>query len=396
MGFLDGFARGMQLAQQAVQMREGIAERAQQKEWALEDRRRATLTGDRQADLQTLQLEQARRDAARNEALAAAEKEVQTAGKVALQTEFMPGKKEGELEQVFIVGQQRFNNRADAQVALETANLPVQVARRQYQAAQATGIADVQQKYLGNYNAVRTATEAEFKQTFMDAARNGGVDGVLGVYNSNVKDGRQMVSQRRPDGKLVIGTYMGGKLQGEPVVYENDQQFMAEQVARYAASPDAYLDFFQKGETRREGIRQFDTKMRQDADQFDRRLTEETRQSTERNAIGRAQVGVGMAQVGVQRDALNKPTMQILPTVTPDGNTTFGAGIVRLDAKGGAKAEYLPLGTQPGMRNPPKPDALGALLQGRAGAPGAPGAPKAAGFPLDDNGLARLDALMNK
>lgn len=390
MSFLDGFARGMQLAQQAVMMREGIEDRRTQREYTREDRLRAQKAGERQATLQELQIEQAQIDARRAQAAAAAETKIQAASKVTAVPMVVPGKKAGEMDTVYMVGNQRFANPELANQAAEAENTPLKIARRQYAAAQEVGIPDVARRYLDNYNATRTATEADFKQDFQTAMRDGGVDGVIQLYNGKVKDGRQLVAQRRPDGKFAVATYLGGKLQGDPMVYQDENQFLAEQVARYTATPDAYLDAYHKTEARREGARQFDASLGVQKDQ----LGETVRHNQAQEGIGRASVGVQQQGVNVQRDGLMQPKVQFFPTVTPEGNTSIGAGIVRPGKPAVGKTpgtettvEYKPVGTQTGSARPVKPDPLAALLGQR-------GAPKQPGIQMDDNGLMRLDAML--
>lgn len=378
MSFLDGFAKGMQMVNQAVLMKEGIADREAARAYRQQDAARADRIEGRQGTLTELQIEQARRDAENNKAMMEAEAEVKKAGKVAVTTSFLPGKKEGELDQMFEVGGQQFNNRADADAHAAGANTPVAVARRQYARAQELGVPQLAKQYGDLYTNARTSTEADFKQAFNEAMRNGGVEGVVQLYNSQVKDGRQLVAQRGPGGKLTVGTYVGGKLQGQPVTYGDEKEFLAEQVARYTASPDAYLDAFHKTRAFGESARQFDAQM-----------DETTRSNKAREGTASAAVGVQRQGVELQGRALDKPVSTVIQTVNPTGTGT-NLGVVQTHPSG--KSTYNSVGEQAGITRPPKVDPLAEMLKGRNQPPAAGGK---AGFQLDENGLARLDQMMN-
>lgn len=384
MGFAEGLMQGLQLVQGIYREKEDRAWRSEQRQFQRDEQKRLGAADARAADLQQLQIDQARRNSERDQALAAAEKEVQSAGRVSVATSFQPGKKEGEVEQVFAVGDQTFNNRAQAEAAAASMNTPLSIARRQYAKAQEIGIPALLKQYGDLYANARSTTEAEFKQAFGEAMRQGGVDGVVSLYNQQVKDGRTMVAQRQPDGKLVIGTYVGGKLQGAPMTYPDEKAFIAEQVARFQASPDAYLDYFQRGRAFDEGRRQFDTQMGLQ----ERQLAEAARGNTLAHQRG-------MAGVGVQREALNKPTVIPVLTDGADGGTNVGAAVV--DTRGRTPTITSLTGTsQAGVRRTPKQvDPVAAAIAARMGAGNKATPAQTGGFSIDEAGLQRLDELMN-
>lgn len=344
---------------------------------------------DRQLTRKGIQLQQTALESqeADRERVRAAQEAVSKAGKIGIETQFVPGKTEGEMDQVFTVNGQQFKNRAAAEAALEGLNSPLAVAKRQYQAALDTGVGELADRYSRIYKEARDTTEQDFRQGFTTAMRTGGLQGVLDFYNKNVKDGRTLVAQRGPGGKVTVGEYVGGKLQGDPATYNSEKDFIAEQVQRFSASPESYLEAFYRDRQFGEGVRQFNEGMGLKRDE----LAAQKEYQQGQLGIGRMNASANQMQAGTAAAVAARPT--VVQTVTPDGTGT-NLGVVRF-APGSNKPEYSQVGVQAGVRTPPKPvDPLSQMIADKArGKMGGMGT-GTAGIEINEEGLLRLDELM--
>ena len=421
MSFADGFSKGYAVVADAMRMRDDRKQRAKdnafrekQQSWAEQDRinkaadrqweldnRQANrdweveqrgITRDnatRQGDLATLQLEDARRVQAQAKLREEREAAVRSAGVRTLGTAFEPGKTEGEQVPVFTVGAQRFGNRAAAEAALAQENAPVAVAKRQWQKAQELGDPTLAKQYYDGYTSARASAMEDLRTNIGTAYAERGVQGVLDVYNNNVQDGRRKIMTPGPDGSMVVGTYVGGKLQGEVERYKNPEEFVAHQRALFAANPDAYLDYYHRKATLDQGASQFSQHLGLQRDQL--KVTARGQDMSHR--VGMANVGVGAAGVAAQREAMVKPAVNFVQTDVPDGQggTATSVGATVYDPKTGKLTQHMPPQPFAGVRRAPPVSPLAALLPGQQKGAAAP-----INLNISEEGLIAAEELLRK
>ncbi len=325
MGFADGFAKGLQAVQTIQRMQRDRENYEADRKWELDNREITRKQAQATADLTALQTAEAQRRADEARQLAEGRKAVQSAGRVDLVTEQVPGKREGEFELVYRVGDQTFAGRAQADLALKLANSPVQIARRQYQAAASTGIPQLVNEAGANLNTVRGEQRQQMQETLANAWSSGGLGAVVDVFNNQILNGEKWGVTQGADGRVTVAKYVGGKMVGTPSAYDSPQHFLTEQVALHTQDPTKLTDYFvgrldasQKVAQHAEGVKL----QREQLAQADRHHADDD--ATRRYGIS-AQSRVGMAQVGVQRDGQNRPTTVITPLVSNGGTQHVAA-----------------------------------------------------------------------
>ena len=322
--------------------------------------------------------------------------QIRNAGKVSLLTEQTPGD-DGEMVERFSVGGQQLDNRAEAEVALRKANTPVAVARRQYEAAQASGVPELQMQFGNIYNNVRETALKDMQSGFREAMAKG-VDGVIEHYNKNVLDGRQL--RRVPvEGGFAVAEFVGGKMVGQPRVFRDqegmpgERQFIAAEVQRFHASPDAYLESYYKDRDFQAGERRFQTQFDENRRQFDERMRAQQAEAAANERYRSAALGIQREGVGLQREQAARGTN--IPFVTPDGKfgiteyvpgTRDKPGVLRQLTPQGSTSPYTE-GVPRGFKQP-TPDPF-------AGLGARPSQPNLVPE-INEESLRRLDALINQ
>jgi hypothetical protein len=302
---------------------------------------------------------------------------IRAAGKVGLVTEEIPG--DDGSTTVYRVGNQQFQSKAAANAELAKVNQPLAVARRQYEAAAASGIPELHNQYAAIYAGTRKQTEEDFRSDFRSAYSSGGVQGVLNLYNKQVQDGRQLMA-KPVDGGFAVVEYQGGKQVGQPRVFTSgpagtaEQQFIAQEAQKFLSSPEAYLESYHRDRAFATGVDQFNRKMGQDQSQFDATLRQ-------RGQIAAQDQQVRMAGVGVQRESLNHQKSrdgrpQPMTFMGPDGQAVVAEYAPATGPRQGSLTYLTPQGKPAPVAGAPrgfpqpKADPLADLLGQGAGGPG--------------------------
>ncbi len=369
--FFDGIADG-------YQMMEGVKRQKRQDELSRELHDRQIKQLDRQDRRATLTED--------------AEKQIAAAGAVSVTPSVERGEDGSEVER-YKVGSQTFESRARADQEATRMNAPLAVARRQWETAQKLGVPELAERYGNIYGSTRKNVEDDFKYGIRDAMQRGGAQGVVEFYNSHVNDGRQLQLDRNDDGTISLSEMAGGKLTGKPRVFGSEKDFLANELARYTSSPEAYLEAYHRDRQFAEGVR-----ARQADESFrDREFAWRQGDAAQGRDIQRSGVAAQLAGVGVHRESLYRP--QYFTTQNADGTTNFySANTVPPKRAGEApRAVLSPMSAEPGAKPTPQPgtrggikqpSAMDLLMQQRKGA----GA--STGIEVTPEALMRLDELM--
>lgn len=321
-----------------------------------------------------LNIEEARARSAREKTARAADERIQALGEVKAQEMVVPGKKEGETEQVWVVGDQQFGSKAAADMELRRQNSPVAVAKRQYAAAASAGIPELTERYRNNLTQARAAAQADLQEAAMEALRQGPA-GINKLYNESVLDGTTEQISYAPDGKIVMATYRAGKRLSDPVTM-TPEEYSSYHLARFKANPDSYLENYYRERTYKEGVRQFDAKMGIEREQLGvQRLNAQANQTSAGAAATQAQTGqkrLGLETTMYEDGVKTRP---IASTVNLDGSTN-------LIFNG-------PAGATRNVKVPGVPAGAVRAMQDNMGMGGAP----AAGFQVPDDWVSRMQGL---
>lgn len=328
-GMMKGYMQGRQLQQMD----------AQQKRLEMQDER-AMRADERANELHTAQMVRIDRE----DQLAASRKqmedEIRKQGALQMRTEYVPGKKEGEQVPEYVVGDKRFSNTAQAEQFLQQQNSPLMSARRQWEYATRLGDSTLAKQYGDMYNNTRTSVEADMRQAFAEAARQG-PQAVAKLYNDRVADGTSLTLQPVEGGGWRAVRYQGGKMVGQPQMFKSDAEFMADAAARYKGDPDSLINYWQQERAFAEGVRR---------DDRDYTLRQE-QLGIQRTGANASVISAEAARDRVQLERENQDKPVVVQATTADGRTNLG--IINPRQKG---ATVVPAGSLEGYTRPvPRP-----------------------------------------
>lgn len=292
------------------------------------------------SELIGLQIGNARRDSERQATMQSADDQIRKSAVVGMQVYSQPGKKEGETEDVYKVGEQTFADRGEAEKQLKTLNTPLAVARRQYEAAASSGIPELAQRYRENHNTVQQQTQAELNNGAMEAVRSGPM-AVNKFFNERVLNGTTEQLTMTPDGKIVTAQYQGGKRVSEPMTYSSQEEYVASHLARFQSSPQQYLETFQRNQKMGEERRQFDatlaqTQRYQDGQLGVGRMNAQASQASAGASMLNARTG--QERLGIERAAFEAGAKEPKPSAVTRGvGANAGKTMLHFNTPGGVR-----------------------------------------------------------
>jgi len=280
----------------------------------------------------------------------------------------------------FNVGDQTFNSREAADVALEAANAPAVKLRRRAEVALKYGRPDLADAYTKNYNNMLEANRRDLQESFLQAQATGDVSQVLDAYNKRLPNGATAELIPTNDGSLSLQIMRDG----EPVSqrsFKSSDEFWTAMGQTVAQTPDNMLETWRTREQLAQGAKGLDIQdrtSRANIRQGDERIALEGRKVSSdikndaiRTGIAQGQLGLARRELGLKEDMANRPS--VISGVNPtNGNVVVGATETYRDPttkQWGLRT--LPTIEQPNMAptRTAAPDTLGGLLRGGVGGP---------------------------